>query len=460
MTMTSARIALALGLLGAEAAAASAQVVLYDGLTPGAPQDQGWLTYAALPPDVYYTTGSGRTTLDTTSVSGVKAGFSDYNLNPFTPGFQNPAFPNLDRGLGFTLTVDLQVLDESHASHDRAGLSLIVLGSDRKGIEIGFWLDRIWAQSGADFLHAEEGPVDTTAATRRYTITIHGDAYTVAVDGSDILTGPVRDYSSFGAPYDRPGFVFLGDDTTSASASSEVSRLTVALLDGPSISVADASTIEGNSGSHALVFPVSLSQPSTDPVTVSFATEPGTAEAGRDYLTTAGTLTFAPGVTSLPIDVLVLGDTLSEADETVQLRLRAPVGATIARGTAEGTIVDDDPLPAVSIADARVREGNGAVHLLTLRVTLSAQSGRSVTVSYATGGGTATPGVDYTPAAGTLTFSPASRLAAVRVPILADRVAEGTESFFVTLSAPVGAVIGRGLARVTIIDDDGPRSPR
>jgi hypothetical protein len=454
-----ARIALALGLLWATAASASAQVVLYDGLTPGPPQDQGWVTYAALPPDTYFTTGSGRTALDTTSLSSIKAGFSNYNLNPFAPGFQNPAFPNLDRGVGFVVTLDLKIIGESHSSKDRAGLSLIVLGSDKKGVELAFWADRIWTQSGANFLHAEEAAVDTTVAARRYAVTIHGDTYAVAVDGSDLLTGPVRDYSSFGAPYDRPGFVFLGDDTTSASASSEVSRLAVALLEGPAISVADASTLEGNSGSHALVFPVSLSQPSTAPVAVTFATVPGTADAGRDYLTTAGTLTFAPGVTSLPIDVPVLGDTLSEADETIQLSLRAPLGATIARGSAEGTIVDDDPLPAVSIADARAREGNGAVHLLTLRVTLSARSGRSVTVNYATGGGTAAPGVDYTPSAGTVTFAPSSVLATLRIPILADRVAEGTESFFVTLSAPVGAVIGRGQARATIIDDDGPRSP-
>jgi hypothetical protein len=40
---------------------------------------------------------------------------------------------------------------------------------------------------------------------------------------------------------------------------------------------------------------VNLSTPSSQPVTVSYATADGTAVAGSDYLSTSGTLVFAPG---------------------------------------------------------------------------------------------------------------------------------------------------------------------
>lgn len=447
-----AACALVLGAAGL----ARAEIVLYDGLTPGAPQSQGWLSYGAVA--VYYTAGPGTTVLDTTASSGIQAGFLNYNL--FLTSFQNAAFPVLDRASGFAVSIDLKTLSESHDSDDRAGFSLIALGSDKKGIELGFWEDRIWAQSGADFRHAEETLTDTTAGSRRYTLTVHDDTYVLNADGSDILTGPVRDYSLEGPPYDRPSFVFIGDDTTSARGATEVARLAVALLEGPAASIADASTSEGDSGSHTLTLPVSLSAASAAPVIVAYATEPGSALAPLDYASTSGTLTFAPGVTSLPIAIAIRGDTLSEADETLTVHLSAPSGATIGRGAATGTIVDDDPLPTVAIADGQVREGNGGLRTVTLRLTLSTSSGRSVLVHYSTGGGTATPGTDYAAAAGVVTFPPMSRRASVAVPILGDRVAEASESFFVTLSAPLGATLGRAQARVTIVDDDGVRSPR
>ena len=47
-------------------------------------------------------------------------------------------------------------------------------------------------------------------------------------------------------------------------------------------------------------FTVSLSAPSTQPVTVTYATGDGTATQGQDYLATTGTLTFAPGQTQQP----------------------------------------------------------------------------------------------------------------------------------------------------------------
>jgi hypothetical protein len=121
-------------------------------------------------------------------------------------------------------------------------------------------------------------------------------------------------------------------------------------LDGPppalpTLSLGDVSVAEGNSGTTNAVFPVTLSAASTSPVTVAFTTANGTAQAGSDYQTVTGTLTFAPGETAKTIAVPVLGDTLVEPDETFTVALTNPSAATLARGQATGTIRNDDVPP-------------------------------------------------------------------------------------------------------------------
>lgn len=134
----------------------------------------------------------------------------------------------------------------------------------------------------------------------------------------------------------------------------------------PSASVADASVTEGASGITDLAFTVSLSQATTVPVTLHYATSDGTATAGSDYAASSGTLTFAAGETTKVVHVQVKGDTAVEAGETLKLILSQPTGATIATGTATGSIVNDDVAPgggtpAVSIGDVTVTEGNPVV---------------------------------------------------------------------------------------------------
>ena len=78
-------------------------------------------------------------------------------------------------------------------------------------------------------------------------------------------------------------------------------------------------------------------------VTVDWTTADGTATADADYVAADGRLTFAPGQTEATIAVAVFNDALDEGDETVAVALSNPTNATIADGTATGTIADDDP---------------------------------------------------------------------------------------------------------------------
>jgi Calx-beta domain/Dockerin type I domain/SdrD B-like domain len=231
--------------------------------------------------------------------------------------------------------------------------------------------------------------------------------------------------------------------------------------------------VEGDSGSQDLVFTVTLSESSAQPVTINFATENGTATAGADYQTTAGVLTFDPGQTSKTIVVPVLGDTLSEADETFFVRMSGATGAVIPfggeRGT--GTIKDNDPQPTLTIDDATAFEGaTNAVFM----VHLSAPSGQQVRVDFNTAPQTATSGADYQPAAGTLIIPVGQTEGTITVNVLADQLTENPETFALNLSGAVGAVLGDNQAIGTIRDlafsslsgfvygdanDDGVRNP-
>ena len=112
---------------------------------------------------------------------------------------------------------------------------------------------------------------------------------------------------------------------------------------------------------------------------------------GSDYTAiSATTLTFAAGQTSKTFTVGVLADSTDEANETVTLTLSSASNASISDATGTLTITDDDAAPSLSINDVTASDESAANHTFT--VSLSAASGKSVTVDYATSDGTATAG--------------------------------------------------------------------
>jgi Tol biopolymer transport system component len=115
--------------------------------------------------------------------------------------------------------------------------------------------------------------------------------------------------------------------------------------DGPStnavrVSVGNAALVEGDTGARGLRFPLTLSQSSPNPVTVWFATAPGTAKAA-DFTTKAGVVTIPARATAGVINVSVKPDFAFEKTETFTVRLTTPTGATIHRATGTGSILDD-----------------------------------------------------------------------------------------------------------------------
>ena len=137
-------------------------------------------------------------------------------------------------------------------------------------------------------------------------------------------------------------------------------------LTPPKVSIADLAVTEGNGEHSHFMFSLTLDKASATPVSVGYATANGTATAGVDYTAGAGTVTFASGVTTQTVHVDILGDTAIEPNETFAVTLSNPLGLTIARATAIGTILNDDvaapPTPGLSISDASATEpGSGGM---------------------------------------------------------------------------------------------------
>jgi Calx-beta domain-containing protein len=223
--------------------------------------------------------------------------------------------------------------------------------------------------------------------------------------------------------------------------------------DTPGISVANASATEGNTGTVSALFSVTLSLQSSQPVTVQYATADGSATAPADYQATSGTLAFDPGQNVKQIVVPVVGDTLIESTEVFSLNLSGPTNATLADGTAQGTITDNDTV-SISVANASVTEGNTGTVGAVFNVTLSTVGANVVTVDYATADGSATAPDDYLVTGGSLTFNPGETIKQIVVPVVGDTAIETTEVFSLNLSDSVNATLADPSAQGTITDND------
>ena len=204
---------------------------LYDAGLGTLPEDQGW-GYLAVG-NALETVVDQALLLDTGGTTSVHAGWA-----------QAAAVP-LNRTNSFTLLFSVRISSEVHNNANRAGFSVIVLGEDQRGIELGFWEDTIFAQADSPlFTHAEDVTFSTTNAAVDYALTMRATNYVLTAGGAPLLSGPIRDYSAFDGfpdPYSTANFLFFGDDTGSAAASIQLRR--VALVHPPTLSFSSPGVI-------------------------------------------------------------------------------------------------------------------------------------------------------------------------------------------------------------------------
>jgi hypothetical protein len=276
-------------------------------------------------------------------------------------------------------------------------------------------------------------------------------------------------------------------DTVPAGITITQNRATGTIRDDdspPTLRVGSTTIDEGATGTRVMRFTITLTGVSSTDVLFNLATANGSSNpparggasctAGIDYVTTSATdRRFAAGTTALTqqFDVTICGDTIDEIDETLVVNLTNPRNAAAEQSRGTGTITDDDASPTATIASVTQAEGDAQSNMV-FTVRLSAASGRTVTVNYATaadtGASAATPSADatcsehddYLSRTGTATFTPAAANGltptsqTITVAICADRIHEATETFRLRIPSTTGAIIGAGTAVGTITDSD------
>ncbi len=228
------------------------------------------------------------------------------------------------------------------------------------------------------------------------------------------------------------------------------------------VSVGDVQVSESDGATTATFTVTRTAGILTGPATVHFQTADGSARVPGDYAPVVGDLFFGSlplgGTQVQTVPVTVAGDRLDEAAESFRLLLSG--SPEIAAGSGLATILDDDPPPAIGVADApAATEGATA----TFTVSLSAPSGRDVSVAYATADGGAVAGEDYTARSGRVVIPAGATTAGVGVALLDDAADEPDERFELRIADPQFAALGRASAGATVVDDDppppGPASP-
>ncbi|XP_043672127.1 sodium/calcium exchanger 1 isoform X3 [Vespula pensylvanica] len=171
--------------------------------------------------------------------------------------------------------------------------------------------------------------------------------------------------------------------------------------------------------------------------TVDYSTEDGSAEAGSDYVSAKGTLTFEPGETKKTIQLSVIDDELFEEDEHFYVRLSnvSQPAMLVSPSLATVMILDDDHSGIFGFPerDIELVESVGQYPLRVVRY--SGARGR-VIIPYRTIEGTAKPGKQYVHTEGSLTFEDNQTEKTVSMEIIEEDSYEKDALFYVELGEP------------------------
>ncbi len=236
-TVNSIAIALVVCVVTTLTADRADATVLYDGSLGTLPSAQGFF-YQDLPGGIVPVAVGGATTLDTTPLGDVSmSGF--FRLSPVP----------LDSSLGYVLSFSVDIRAESHTNSERAGFSVIAVGSNvapgvPSSIEIGFQDGRVFSQNDTPLFGnpaAESSAFDPVGVGFvDYDLVVLGSSYELFADNTSILAGSLRDYTAFAGildPYETPNFIFFGDNTTSAQANINFRSAEVNAVPEPSTAV-------------------------------------------------------------------------------------------------------------------------------------------------------------------------------------------------------------------------------
>lgn len=310
-----------------------------------------------------------------------------------------------------------------------------VVGTSYQAITVNYAASPGTASNGSDY-NPTSGSLTFPAgssASQTITVPVKGDTN---VEPDETFTVTLSGQTGGSTLTDGSGTgTILNDDSTT-----------------PQLRVAPATyTVGESAGTVTITLTMSPTKPTSTSVTATMTT--GTA-GSSDFNTTTQNLTFPANAPSMNFTIPITSDTLDEADETFTLTISA-AAVTVAAPTATVTITDDDNPPTISINDTTITEGNSGTQNLNFTVTLSALSGKTITVQYSTAGNTAGSS-DFTAISGaTLTFNPGDPISkTITVQIAGDTLSEANETFNVNLTSPTNATLADSQGIGTITDND------
>ncbi|MEW7280779.1 Calx-beta domain-containing protein, partial [Aquimarina sp. 2201CG1-2-11] len=230
----------------------------------------------------------------------------------------------------------------------------------------------------------------------------------------------------------------------------------------PTVSINDVTVDEGDNA----VFTVSLSNPSSEAITVTFTVDDATAVETDDYTEPTLTVIIPAGDSSASITVATVEDTTNEPQETFEVNITdaetntTNTTLTVTNAQGIGTIDDDDPVPTVSINDVTVDEGDNAV----FTVSLSNPSSEAITVTFTVDDATAVETDDYTEPTLTVIIPAGDSSASITVATVEDLFHESTETFEVNITDAETNTTNTTLTvtdaqGIGTIDDNDPANP-
>ena len=347
-----------------------------------------------------------------------------------------------------TSTVSLSTSDASLAEGNSGTTNFSYTVTRTGDLSLLATIDYVTAGIGADPADAADfggafptGTVtfDPNISTQTFTIGVNGDIDVEVLEGFSVtLVNP-----SAG--------VTIGTGTQNGSIINDDTSV--------SIVAADASKAEGDTGTTSYTFTISRVGATNIPDNVSWNVT-GNGATADDFLGgvfPTGVAQFAANETTRTITIDVAGDLDVEGDEgfTVNV-LRASSGATVATGTASGTIMNDDSTFAIAATDASKGEGDNGSTAFTFTVTRTGDTSSAASASYSVSS-TAADAADFggTLPSGTVDFAANQSTATITIGVNGDNDVEADENFTVTLDSVSGnGQITTSAADGTIVNDD------
>jgi len=214
-----------------------------------------------------------------------------------------------------------------------------------------------------------------------------------------------------------------------------------------------AMTVAKNGGSAVVTVVCSSTNP--QPVSVSYYTQDGSAVAGVNYLSAAGTLTFSNGMTTTTFTVSILNNTLVQSNLAFDVVLTNATGRghVVSPGKQTVTIAESNSGLRFSSANYTVLKTGGSA---TINVVRTGNLSNSVSIDYVATNGTAISGANYTPTTGNLVFTNGVTNRSFTISIVNYPVIQPDVTVLLQLQNATNAVlVSPNAATLTIHDNTG-----